>query len=56
MTEYGTVVYFRKKSDQIVETKQFWGDGHAENALKLLNEVFSTTNYHVFQPISREVD
>ena len=56
MTEYGTVVYFRKKDQQFVETKQFWGESHAGEALKFLNEVFSQTNYHVFQPTSREVD
>jgi hypothetical protein len=56
MTEYGTIVHFRKKDQQFVETKQFWGDNHAETALKFLNEVFSSTNYHVFTPVSREVD
>jgi hypothetical protein len=56
MTEYGTVVYFRKNDTQIVENQTFWGDDHAQNALNFLNGVFKSTNFHVFTPVSREVD
>lgn len=56
MTEYGTVVHYRKKDQQFVETKTFWGDDHAGEALKFLNDVFSSTNYHAFNPVSREVE
>lgn len=56
MTEYGTVVMYRLKEQQLVETKTFWGENHGQEALTFLNSVFPNTNYHVYQPTSREVE